>query len=396
MNPDTSCKISKTALMLDMSGMVSCCQHTKWWLKNNNGEHYTVDHNLEEVWKSDSRRRFADALDSGERLPSCQECWTKEDLGMKSLRQLSNEMLTGVEEDLDQPQVIIIKPGNKCNNACRSCNEHTSTLWYKDAYEFDREQNPTKTFKEWLVRFKPHTTLYKDNTQLEQTFDQWQEKIVFWDIYGGEPLIIPLSYKIVKSCIDSGFSHKQMLQIHTNTTIYDPDLKEMFSKFKEIRFVLSLDAVGPKNNYIRTGSNWDEVLNAITQYQEDFKNMKNIKLSLRACTTQLNIYDIDDTCNFFKNTGLQFSINNFPTDQPHNNIQYIPRPIKDAISQKISQNQHPLIKEVIQFMMGTPPDYETHMDSFWKHNNKLDQLRGENFKDTFPEYYKLWADYYKL
>ena len=77
-----------------------------------------------------------------------------------------------------QPRIMIVKPGNLCNNACRSCNAHTSSMWYKTDYALDDQG---KTYKEYLEFFSRHKTAYTNNEVLEQRFAEWEDNIVFWE-----------------------------------------------------------------------------------------------------------------------------------------------------------------------------------------------------------------------
>ena len=393
MPSNTSCKLPKLSLMLDMSGMVSCCQHSTYWLRNEQGHMYTVKDNLSDVWNSKSRHDWVAALESGERVPECQECWGKEDIGVESIRQFFNQHLSDVEPVTTQPRIISIKPGIMCNNACRSCNEQTSSMWFKDAYEFDRETQPDVPFKTWLQKWQPHVTIYKDNASLEQTFDAWQEHMIFWDIYGGEPLTIPLSYRIIQGAADSGFASNQEIQIHTNGTVYDPALAKMFEKFRSVIFAVSIDGIGAKNDYLRHGSEFDKVIANLTQYHNDLKSTKHVQLYVRCTPTPLNVYGIDEYCEYFDKTGICYTINNYAVDEPHNNIQYMPESIKQKVADKLQNVKHPQVDQLIRFMMGTPADLAEKQLAFWKHNTKLDQIRKQSFADVFPEWHAVWQEY---
>lgn len=382
--------------MLDMSGMVSGCQESTYWYEHREDDQhhhmYTVKDDLKQVWQSPHRLEFIKRLQSGERVPECRSCWDKEDLGVPSLRQITNKLLEDVEAHPDQPKVFIIKPGIQCNNACRSCNEITSTAWFKDAYQFDRDAGYDKSYKIWLQKYKPHTTIYKNNTLLEQTFDEWQENLIFWDIYGGEPLMIPLFYKIMQSSIAAGAAKNQMLGIHTNATIYDPDLVKYFREFQEVSFAVSIDGVGRKNDYLRWGSRWEEVLVVADKYVADMTPYKNIKISIRCSPTILNVYDLPELYQVQKQRQWPVTYQNYVLDEPHNNIQYMPYDLKLKVAERLDPIGE--LRPIVKFLMGTPPDY-THENqmAFWHHNNKLDQLRGESFAEVFPEWHALWADW---
>jgi sulfatase maturation enzyme AslB (radical SAM superfamily) len=398
----TYCRLIELALNLDMSGMVSPCSETNFWVYGE--DNYPVNllkDDLSNIWQNNKMLKdFIRSHNEGERHPNCKHCWDREDLGIKSIRQIFNESLKDVKPMKSQPRVIVIKPGNKCNNACRSCNEHTSSLWYKDAW---RLRGGEKPFKIWLENFKPHKTAYKDNKKLEKLFAEWQENMVFWDLYGGEPLIIPLTYHIIDSAIELGFSQNQVIQIHTNGTVYDPELAEKFSKYKEVHFCISIDGLYKQNDYLRTGGDFNEILKNTIAYRDDFKKHKNINMWLRNSPSPLNVYGLGKWIDFFQNLDIAFGVDHMLSDEPHNDLRYLPTEIKQKVYDHLmySRYKHTShverhLRPVISFMMSTPDDHDEKKDSFWIHNNKLDELRGESFKETFPDYYKLFEEYYAV
>jgi MoaA/NifB/PqqE/SkfB family radical SAM enzyme len=392
---DTHCKLAQLALNLDMSGMVSPCNITSHWLQDNNKENFRLNKNsIEEIWNSSSRKELIEAHNNGIKHPACSGCWNTEATGNRSARQMFNEQLKDVEVLESQARILIMKPGNRCNLACRSCNEHTSSSWYKNAYDLS---SSNKEFKEWLEFFYPHRNTYENNTDLENTLQQWQTNIIFWDLYGGEPLLIPLTYKIINGAIKSGSAKNQKLQIHTNGTIYDPKLIQMFSNFKQVNIGYSIDALGLKNNYIRYGSEWDKVIENLTAYNNDLKKYNNIKLVIRCTVTPLNVLYLDETYDYFSKNNFKIDFSNVVTDYPYNNVQYLPIKIKLKIQEKLTKYQSQVknnqwndyFKNFINFMNYTPVDHEKLQNSFIERNNKMDQIRKEKFSKIFPEMHQL-------
>jgi len=393
---DTHCKLAQLALNLDMSGMISPCNVTSHWLKNKNNENFRLNKNsIEEIWRSDSRKELIEAHNNGIKHPTCSGCWNAEATGNRSPRQIFNEQLKDIEVLESQPRIFIMKPGNRCNVACRSCNEHTSSSWYKDAYALS---GSNKEFKEWLEFFYPHRNTYENNSNLENTLQQWQPNIIFWDLYGGEPLLIPLTYKIINGAIETSSAKNQKLQIHTNGTIYDPKLASMFSKFKEVSVAYSIDAIGKKNDYIRSGSDWNTVIENLNLYNKDFSKYSNIKFTVRSTVTPLNVLYLDETYEYFSSKNFTIDFGNVVTDYPYNNVQYLPKNIKLEVEKKLkkyvpSNNKNKKwiqnFDHLLKFMNYTPADYDLLQNSFIKRNNKMDLIRGEKFAEIFPEMHQL-------
>ena len=251
-NSSTHCKLAKLSLNLDMSGMVSPCNLSNYWLKDKEGKNFRlIDDSIEDIWHSEHRKKLIEAHDNNIKHPACQVCWNNESAGIESIRQRFNKQLKEITPLEEQPRIMIVKPGNLCNVACRSCNADTSSAWYKDAYALHEQK---ETYKDWLKFYGPHKKTYNNNQSLEQTLDKWQKNIIIWDLYGGEPLLIPLTYRILNSAIENGSTENKIIGIHTNGTIYDNKLVDILKNFKKVNFSYSIDAIGNKNDYIRKNS----------------------------------------------------------------------------------------------------------------------------------------------
>ena len=123
-------------------------------------------------------------------------------------------------------------------------------------------------------------------------------------MYGGEPMIIPLFWKTLDHALASATVKDKMFNVHTNGMIYKDDLVDKISKFKSAHIGFSIDAIGEKNNYIRYGSKWENILNNLKRYMEDCKKYNNVNIGVRATMTPWNIYYYDENYDYFKNLGI--------------------------------------------------------------------------------------------
>jgi len=392
----TNCKLAKLALNFDMSGIVQPCNLTTWYLKDLKDErHYNVlTDDVKTIWDSEHRKKLIADHDSGVRNPTCSTCWNAEDAGIESPRQKFNELLKDVEVLESQPRVMIVKPGNLCNNACRSCNAHTSSMWYKTDYALDDQG---KTFKEYLKFFDRHRTAYNNNTQLEKRFAEWEDKIVEWGMFGGEPMIVPLFFKLLDQAVASDNVKEKTFGVHTNGMVYKEDLVEKFSKFGSAYIGFSIDAIGPKNDYIRYGSKWENIIGNLRKYMADCKKYDNVSITVRTTYTPWNIYYYDEIYDYFQKEFGITAIGCWCEDKPWNDLRYIPRKTKDSIIEKLSKYESDDTKwierfdELKKWIATEPADYDELQNSFMEFNTKIDKIRKEKFDDVFPEYSKLFA-----
>ena len=382
------------ALNFDMSGMVMPCNLTSWYLKDlKDGRHYNVlTDDIKDIWMSEHRKKLIEDHDNGVRNPTCNSCWNAEDAGVESTRQQFNRKLKDVEVLESQPRVMIVKPGNLCNNACRSCNAHTSSMWYKTDYALDDQG---KTFKEYLKFFDRHKTAYNNNEVLEQRFAEWEDKIIAWEMYGGEPMIVPLFFKLLDQAIASNTIKEKTFHVHTNGMVFKEGLVEKFSQFKNTRIGFSIDAIGKKNDYIRYGSKWENISINLKKYMTDCAKYDNVLIAVRVTYTPWNIYYYDEVFDYFKKLGIE-AVGSWCDDQPWNDIRYLPTNVKDAVIDKLAryestdENWLKKFDELKKWISTQPQKYNEKQNSFIELNTKIDKIRKEKFREVFPEYSKLF------
>jgi MoaA/NifB/PqqE/SkfB family radical SAM enzyme len=393
-NSSTHCKLAELSLNLDMSGMISPCNLTNYYLQDTkNARHFNLlTDDIKDIWHSEYRKKLLEDHKNGIRNPTCKLCWDCEDAGVESARQRFNRQLKDVDVLESQPRIIIVKPGNLCNNACRSCNAHTSSMWYKDDYALD---NQGKTFQEYLEFFQRHKTAYTDNKLLEERLAEWEDNIVFWNMYGGEPLIIPLFYKILDQAVSSTNVKEKQFNIHTNGMKYVDGLVEKLGLFKSSDIGFSIDALGDKNDYIRKGSEWTKIIKNLERYKNDCEQHENVTISVRTTFTPWNIFYYDEIYDYFKNMNIVAS-GTWCDDQPWNDIRYLPAKIKDAIIKKLSlyncteKQWNEKFTDLKNWLRTQPHNYENLHNSFIEFNTKLDYVRKEKFDTVFPEYATLF------
>ena len=388
-----------------MSGKVSSCELAGGggaWCKDDNENTMGLHKNtLEEMWESKTRKELIKDLQQGNKPDSCIACWRAERCGTLSARQVRNSELGALDPYPDQPRVIILKPGNLCNNGCRGCNPDTSTHWYRDSYLMTKKDIP---YKEWLKQFNTHRTSYNKNEQLMETFRKWNPGIALWDMYGGEPLLSDLVWDIMKDSVTTGVAKDQVIQIHTNGTIYNKELIPLLKEFKTANLKISIDAIAEKNDYIRHGSTWQLVIDVLKKYQREAKDT-SVQVGITCTMQTLNIWNIPETFEYFTTPiwdDVPFNWYHYIEDKKHSNICYMPTEIKKQVSKKLSQYQpkdeyktvwNEQLVAINNFMNIVPPLHDRVNTIFWVQNLKLDSIRNQKFAETFPEWHNVWKEY---
>jgi organic radical activating enzyme len=266
------------------------------------------------------------------------------------------------------------------------CNPATSSGWYKDAHRLAVENEGfVGTATEYSKTFEHiRNSFNQDNTDFWDTFVEWLPNIVFVDIYGGEPFLTPALFTALERVADAGQSTNTSLNLHTNVTMFNPKYLEILSKFKSVKIGLSIDSDCIKElEYIRYPVNADTVFDNLEKFKQASKEYSNITFGICITVTPLNVLHISR----IKQKLDQYlpAYLNIVTSPGEYDIRHIPLPVR-----KIIARQNP---SIANFIMQTVPGCDVLWPKFWKHTKDLDQLRGQSFENTFPEFYELITPY---
>lgn len=400
----TYCVMPHVGMALQNHSDFCCCNVNKSSWQNTKREVVHVhSHSVNSVYQSHTRKMIAAALDHGIKHPSCQVCWDLESTGNKSPRQTLTGLFEDVEPLPDQPRILIIKPGNTCNYACRMCNPITSSSWYADGYELEKAnltssswytddqstQVATLTFNEYTRTFETiRNSFNKDNEDFWGTLKGWIENLVFIDIYGGEPFLIPPMFDLLEHGVNIGASKNINLNIHTNASIFNERYLQILSQYKNVSFNVSIDSLDPAQlEYIRHKAKFDTVIDNSRRFQEIIQQYPNIKMAITNTITPLNVFYVDRVTEELKSMfNLPVSINIVTT--PEYDIRHLPGPVKEYLIGNLSS------EIVTNFLTQTIPGCDIEWPKFCQTTDKLDQLRDQSFAETFPEWWKMLEPYW--
>lgn len=356
------------------------------------GERKTIDKiTIDQIWASPTRKSIADILDSGQRNPGCQACWQQEDAGIRSTRQELNGLFGHLEPSDTQPKILIIKPGNICNAACRMCGPETSTGWYKDGWEIYKQKNPNVKFNEYIKNFESVKQSFDpDSVNMWPVLNDWYKDMSFIDIYGGEPWMIPGLWNSLQTAIDQDYAKDISLRLHTNGTWWNEDYMNMLSQFKKVVIGISIDSHVPQEfEYIRHKLSYETVFNHTQKFLDYTRNFHNMKTYINITVLPYNVYNLDDIYyslkdRFFPHEEyINISFTNFVYNPSYYDIRHLPKSIKQEIADKLSFD--PIFKPVLEFMNQVIPGCVAYWPRFCLETEKLDKIRNTDFKSVYPE-----------
>lgn len=273
----TSCALTYYGVSVKTFGFLApCCQYPY-------AGSMTKESNMSfrdfETWKATELRDLRQRLDSGIKDSRCGQCWREEAAGRKSLRLQMNEVYfqQPVEQDLPT-RYAEIRLGNFCNLKCIMCTAHSSS-----AIEAEYLANQDR-YRQFGIGWATDKIL--DQPWREADFMQFMDGVVGQAdrilFTGGEPLINPALMTIMQRIPDP---ERVTLMFVTNLTRIPTGFADLLPRFKKVFLAISLDGVGHFNDYVRSGSRFEDI-------QTNFNSL-----------SQLRDHVVFTACHTFQNTS---------------------------------------------------------------------------------------------
>lgn len=337
-----------------------------------------------EDFKTDSAyERVRESMLKGEMLPDhCSICYEHENKGIVTARQSETVQWVyrlGIKnindlKTIKKPAFYDLRPSNKCNLLCRTCNP-------EDSHLIDKEYQKLK-----IVPIKKNLDFPKHK---EGRFDLIEfDNISKLSVAGGEPTIMPEFFKFLEKCIATGNTEFE-ISVTTNGTQLSNRLKELVKKFKDFNWVFSIDGYKDINYYIRYPSIWDHIVKNWC-YHRSQKNPVSVN-------TTISIYNIDTLDLLFHwidkefpNTSINCAAVNKPTQ-----LNPLLFPDRDAVLRSLERvmltncyKNHNVLKTTIdsifqQFEERIEVDIPL-VKQFFEFNDLLDNHRTVHLHDYVP------------
>ena len=404
--------------------------HTVGIVKDDSGQHINfATTSPMKAWNSEYMRGVRRTMMDGKIPSSCTKCFAEESKGVVSKRvwETGTWMERGLDiQDLlnethkdgyykEELKYLDLRLGHTCNIKCVMCSPHDSSKWVKDwkILEPQLDDPEVKRQMQW------------DKAAFN---NKWHEQEIFWDdlykqipnlreVYfaGGEPLMIAEHKKFIEEIVKQGYNTRIRLRYNTNGILVDKDLIELWSHFEIVKVGVSMDAAGPRNNYIRYPTDWDTVERNLHMLDN---TPDNIRPSIATAIQIFNIKHLPDfihwkiSQNFKKVNTEEIKGVKAGGGLVNMHLLYIPTFMSIQILPKEDKAE---IRELFGKFKNYLMDNWTTDYTFWKHNpygwrrweailnhmdaedkshllpgfreyvNKLDAIRGVNAKTVFPE-----------
>jgi len=276
-------------------GMKVCCQSHVSILEPDQLTHTTY---ANELFNNDKFKEIRNAMQRGDRIEACRNCYEWEDSGGYSMRiEYSNRLIEKDKHLVDKifrtgtPVVksLDLKMGNKCNLSCVMCSPGSSSLIAKE-----RKQYPPS---DELNMGGPI-----ENIEVDFNQDQFNEiKKVAADIInvkstGGEPMLLPGFKDLLEYLVQHGYSKNIKFTTVTNGTVDFSSYLHLMDQFKDFDVLYSIDGIGRTYNFVRYPGNWDSVSKKHRRVMQSIKqnNYSNVYIGASVALSVYNVHQMSD------------------------------------------------------------------------------------------------------
>jgi len=378
---------------------------------------------------------------AGERPAECSYCWNIEDTGEMSDRHYRSGEPWAMQ-DFDQiaknpydpthpPRYVEVNFNNACNFKCSYCSPQFSTTWGKEIDIYgEYPTSPAHNAPEHFQGRRRPIPNRENNPYVEAFWRWWPElykNLKHFRMTGGEPMMDNNTYKVFQYIIDHP---KKDLHLNVTSNMCPPDIKlknKYFDMVKRIcldesiehfmQFV-SVDAHGPRAEYIRHGLNYNQFIDNINEFLERIPGRNSVTFIITY--NNLSITSLDKLLNDIRRLRKEHSktyqrvwfdtpllrqpawqqITLLPESYQNiheQNITYM-REFQEASIQANQKIDYSLFKDFeIQKMLRNLAYWRKNYnnDSILKKNfyaffSEHDRRRSTNFEKTFPEMQEFW------
>ena len=357
----------------------------------------TSDSTFESIINNDSFKKLRKDMLAEIKNPICTHCYDTETFTSASWRSFGNEnfhssideVLKNTKEDgtLEnfKMKYYDIRFNNICNFKCRMCGPDYSTLWAQE--ENQRLSPPYNNV--------PIYNLSK-TTKILKEFLEYVDDVEFVYFAGGEPLITEEHYLILEELIRKNKTNIK-IRYNTNCSVLsykDKNIFDLWKHFDHVDISASIDHIGERAEYIRTGTDWGKVEHNL----QKFNSKDNITLSVNTVLSVYNYTTLPLLYEYLINFGL-FNGESFNSLVCTKTPEYfsstvLPKVLKDNClpnhlklldkMKNLSKDWRHLIEPAIKFT-NSSDDWSTQKENFLKETLIRDSIRNDSFEKTFPE-----------
>ena len=366
----------------------SCCLQTIPYQDDLGNVLNIRKNSLDEAINSRTANIIRTNLEKGIQDPHCNSCWSQENVGRRSKRMIDNEDRTMFDRKV-KVQILDLNMGTTCNIKCRTCGPDNSSFWNKEFLALhDGYGDKASGVLEFKKYFREFNKSFEDDSAIWDDMHSHLPKIRYIDMYGGEPMLMKKQWKLLEQAIALGYSKDISLHYNTNGTIWDDEKLKILNQFKKVQLDFSLDGINNRFEFMRHPAKWDHVIENFRRLKYISKHSDKYHICIAHTVSTLNIWYIPEFLEYFEGESIYLNLVHGPW---HFCITNIPEDVKPVVEKHLGK-EDPRVVEIINFMNGKE-SIPSEWAQFAPNVIGSDQYRKEDFREFFPEFYKVLKDH---
>jgi len=377
------------ATYTDGSALLCCVAHNSRQLNLNRMS-------WDEIWNSEHFRNARLSMIDGKKFRACTNCYKEEDAGIRSHRENENNLWKRKlgEEYLDQlvsntksdgsidTDIITVdfRLGNTCNLQCIMCRPQDSSKWLNHAKVMANELTTDAKY-DWKVKADiaiDDFDWYK-NTEFWESFYESCGNIRHIIFGGGEPLLIKEHMTLIQQLVARGYSKNIEIRYHTNGTILSEEMIELWSHFKLVEIMISIDGYNDINSFIRHPADWKTIEKNLQRYDNTPSNIDPKIL----CTVQaLNIEWLPEFADWLISQNYKKISHKHHSGVFHPGILHWPQYYCTKVLSKSDKDR--ITEKLLAYA-------DTHADNIaiQKFRNLIDFMNAEDWSHLLPQTFEV-------
>ena len=408
-NPDTFCVAPFLHQSTKTDGSIKACCRAKGRIASvkefdfKDAEGTT----LSDAWNWKKIRDLRLDLINGIRNDMCKVCWDHEDANVESMRKSMNNVQR-LREAKDRaayalknngilnqkPTWFEFKLNNNCNLKCRMCGPVDSSSWFKDHKLVKHiKSNFGETYPEYVKELglenKALLNLYNEDNFWD-SIESWIDQGNRFQFAGGEPLYDKDHYRVLEALKNSGKDLSEVeLDYATNLSVLKTKNHNVLDYWKDYKLVtvgFSIDGPPGINEYIRGGSNINDIKNNILEIRS---KLDNVLLKAKFTTQALNVYYFPELVDWLYDIGITLIGVSYVSFPDHMDARLWNKEAKQEIIEKYEEKISSLpndrltakrmLKNVLNYIRNNDLFTEERWNRFIEWNKILDKSRNESY-----------------
>ena len=394
--PQTMCMLPWVSIETSPVGSARpCCLATDEIVDENGNKYDMNQHTVTEIYNSKYMQDLRKSFREGNKPATCTRCWEEEDAGRTSKRLHTltrfKERYAEVDWENDKPNqlwFLDLKLGNICNLKCRICGSWSSSKWVPEEMEY---------VKDWGGDPKKHiayTWLKQGNWPRNQNSPRFWEDlktilphVKYFEFTGGEPFMIQEHFDLLKFAADNGYADNIEIHYNTNGTHFPEEFIDTWRQFRKVEIAFSIDNVGERFEYERSGAQWTEVEANIQRFHAMKADWPRLRTQVCMTINVQNVLYLEDLCKWVILQNFDYDYFNMMHDPKHMNIGSMTEAAKALVIKRLTAGDfiprhRKEIDRIIQFIKNG----ETRDNAqFLKEMQRTDRYRGEDFAETHTD-----------